>query len=416
MKREILITEELKEILKKIENPISSILLSGNIDMEILSSPEKNINYMDISHSQKGHISYLNGDRIDKIKENNGDYWDIKMRYHSKPGSVIKKIIKCSNYDIEDFSLKYASIVNPPCFNMVVVNGKDISKYYHYENYQDQRGSLGGSCMKGSPSNFFDIYSENTNQISMLVMINENNKISGRAILWSGENFKLMDRVYVSNDIYFNYFIKWANDNNYYYKEHNNWYTPLNLKLKDRKEIKKLEISIDNSEFEKYPYLDTFKWLDVKNKKLYNYIPNDKSNVIVISDHMGNYFNSDHFKFCEISGKLCLKSNIVYLKYLDKYVCSDDVVKSSIFSTYIYNGHFQYDNEIDDYIFNKEYSSYNNEQLISKKKDLLIQEKKKLKDQKLKNYYTIGQESYVNDRIGMTRNSGTEISDIFEGV
>lgn len=397
--RKITITEELKEILKKIDNPISSILLREEIEEDMLASPEKIIDYLDISHSNKGHISYLNGERIEKIKENDGDYWEMKMRYHARPGSVIKKMIKSKDYYIESFATQFLSIVDPPSFEMKVVNGADISKYYDYKNYQEQRGSLGGSCMKSSPSDFFDIYSENPEQISMLIMVDQNDKVIGRSILWENEKFKLMDRVYVTNDLYLSYFNRWANENDYYHKEFNNWYTPLNLKYKGLEEEKKLEITLDKSEFHKYPYLDTFKWLDLKNKKLYNYIPENNGHIVVVSDHLGRHLSYDYFAFCDMTKKLCLRSELIYVDYLNKFINSGDIVKSHIYDKYIYIKHAEYEGFIDDYIFNKEYDSYNDHDLILKKKEE-IKKRRESSLGSLKFSIVSGVRSRTEDEIG----------------
>jgi len=383
IKRKIVISEALKEVLLKIDDRsyVRQLLLREEVDERLLTHPDKNFNYLDLSSSNKGHISYLTQDKIDKIEaEEDKDYWKPKMRYTARPGSVMKKLFKCDGYDIENFATQFLSLVDPPIFRMEIVKGKDIAKFYNYSNYYQQCGSLGASCMKGSPENYFDIYVENEDVVSMLVMLDQHDKVMGRSILWSVGEEKLLDRIYVCNDMYMNYFYNWAKENKCYYKEHNNWSTPKNIIFNGEKIIKEFEIDLKNVEFGNYPYLDTFKWLNKKEGKIYNYIPKGKLNdLIVISDHMGNYFDSDYFAFCEYSNDLCMSRDMVHLDYLNMNVYRGHTVRSYVLDTYIISSHSTISKEIQDRIFNEEYDRFNDKEKIEKKK-IELEEKKKRGD------------------------------------
>lgn len=364
--KKIIITDNLKEVLNKIDNKTSHLILSGEIDVDLLSNPEKNFNYIDLSHTTKGHLSYLTQDKIERIENEGKDYWDVKMRYHSRPGSFIKKLLKIDDQDLSNFITQFLSIVDPPIYTMELVKGKDISKYYNVQNYVDQNGSLGGSCMKSSPDEFFDIYTQNPNQIGMLVMLNQHGKLMGRAIVWLDLN--LMDRIYVSNDNHVNFFHNWANENNYLYKEFNNWNTPKNWVNQGIKEIKEFELTLDEVNFDKYPYIDSFKWLDLSTKKIYNYIPKNCENLIVVSDYNGHYYEHDYFNFCDVSNRTYVSSDIVYLDYFGKNVYSGLLVFSNILNEHILLNHSKYMGDINDSIFNEEYDKYNDWKLINLKK------------------------------------------------
>lgn len=383
-----IISKELKEILTKMNCEASNLLIQeGEVNVELLAKPDKILNYFDISHTTKGHISYLSKERIEQI-ENSDDknFWDAKRRYHARPGSVIKKLFKLHNHYIEEFATKYTSMVNPPTHKLEVVKGEDIAKYYNRNNYYEMRGSLGGSCMCSVLSEFFDIYVKNPDQINMLVMLDENNKVMGRALIWNGNGFNLMDRIYVCNDNYYHIFVDWAKEHGYYYKEQNNWHTPRKLMLNGEKMEGDFEIKLENIKFERYPYLDTFKWLDESTKTLYNYTNKEMSKnekMITLNDHQGRYMQSDYMGFCDISGNLYNNCDLVYLDYLNKTVYQELCVWSDVFKSQILEKHSRREVFTGDFIYNEEYDHLNDYKLISDKK-------KELEERKSKKYYPSG--------------------------
>jgi len=375
--RKLIITPELKNVLVKINSDIARLLLQEDIDDNTLSHPEKNFNYFDLSHTSKGHLSYLTKDRIDKIELEDKNFWEPKKRYHARPGSVIKKLFKIHDWELENFTTQFLSIVDPPVFRMEVVKGEDVAKYYAQVNYFERRGSLGGSCMACVPSNFFQIYVENPEQINMLVMLDQHDKVMGRAVLWNGADFRLMDRIYVCNDLYINYFYNWAKENKCYYKKFNNWSTPKHLIFNDEEVIKEFDIILDKSHFELYPYLDTFKWLDLETRKISNYTPKDNTNVICVSDHRGGHLMYNYFVFCDMEHDVHMSSEIVYIDYMNMNVYSGNAMRSYTLDRWIWKDHAVLCDEIRDYIFNEKYDQYNDHTIIEAKKKEYAEKRKK---------------------------------------
>jgi len=381
MTKKIIITEELKKILNQINNPLSHLILNENISDDNIVDLDKYINYIDISQSNKGHLSYLTKDRISKIENSEDkDYWKAKMRYHGRPGSVLKKLFHPNlSRHFEDFSMKYISIADKPEYHMELVNGNDIAKYYDYKNYYNQNGNLGGSCMSRVPSDFFDFYVQNVRNINLLVMLDQHDKIMGRAIIWIGNDFKLMDRIYTCNDLYESYFEDWAKSNNVMHKEYNNYKTPMHIidPTNNTNIIKKYVINLEQSSFNKYPYLDSFKWLNRKTNKIYNYIPENQEDLIVLCDSMGGHLNKDTYDFDDITNEMYCKNDIIYIEYMNKKVYIGNTFKSCVYDTYIYQKHSIYSDEIKDYIFNKEYDNHNDYEKIKNK---IIEKEKRIKN------------------------------------
>lgn len=124
-----------------------------------------------------------------------------------------------------------------------VVEGEDILKAYHCDNYDE--GETMGSCMRyESAQSYLKIYTDNPDSVKCLVLLNPNNgKVRGRALLWHMDNDQwFMDRVYVTNDGYRNLF-------NVYKEKHN---------IGNRANS---SVTLENSgEYDTYPYMDTFEY------------------------------------------------------------------------------------------------------------------------------------------------------------
>jgi hypothetical protein len=70
-----------------------------------------------------------------------------------------------------------------------IVEGDEIAKWYRYENYAENKGTLGNSCMRDKRDSFFEIYTKNPEVCRMLIL-KEDDKILGRALIWKLNSFK----------------------------------------------------------------------------------------------------------------------------------------------------------------------------------------------------------------------------------
>lgn len=104
------------------------------------------------------------------------------------------------------------------------VKGEDIRYWYHYEQYADGCNTLNGSCMGDDDCQpYFDLYVNNPKVCNLLILKGDDNKIRGRALLWTfkdsdGNEVKLMDRIY-GKDSTIERFKRWATKNGYWYNE-----------------------------------------------------------------------------------------------------------------------------------------------------------------------------------------------------
>lgn len=360
---DLLISDKLRKVLKVIESEsvVAKLLLKKrHYKKNLVKDP---VNYISISNDDRSRISYLNENRkksimklLEDFDENiiENELWNNRKRYHAKPGSFVGKIFKdISPKDVEIFSNLFRSESNKPRFNLKVFKGEDIRKLYNGDRNYSDNGSLGVSCMKyDSCQNFFNIYTENEENVSMLVMLNENNLVLGRAILWEFDGHKIMDRIYASDDEkYPLYFKKWATKNGYLYKSEQNYYNTLFFENMDKsKKELKLKIDLKNKNFYNYPYLDTFKFID-SDGILYNYHP-ENIDFKTLSSTNGEKLEMDYLVFDDLDKVFNYKNDSVYVDYLDINTNSKNVSYSNFNEKYILNKDSKYDDVIGDYIFN----------------------------------------------------------------
>ena len=193
-------------------------------------------------------------------------------RQVTKFGKAIKKLLAYKLIDIPDYAIEiiqnHIKSVYTFTDTFKIVEGSDITKYYHYQTYSnDSTGTLSSSCMRyDSCTKFFDLYEKHC---KLLISLNADGHVTGRALIWkvkaslpesSGhQEITFMDRIY-GNDKTISAFKGYAEKNNMYYKRYQSYeegellYTPqgeeCDLTLW-------LQIPYD---YPKYvPYLDTMK-------------------------------------------------------------------------------------------------------------------------------------------------------------
>lgn len=419
--KDIYISSELRKVLLEIksESLVASLLLKKRHKREVLV--DDCVNYISLSNSIKDRLSYLTVDRIKSIKEKSldskVDIWESSSRYHTKAGSFVGKVFKnIPANEVEKFSNLFRAEMNKPVFTFEIVNGDRIKEFYLHNSYKNHNGTLGMSCMKHEGcQNMLDLYSDNKESIKMLVMLDESKKLMGRALLWISDEFKVMDRIYtISDEELSSYFKKWAMANNYYHKKEQNWNNTIAFDKfgKDPKDFK-LKLKLDKSSYRKYPYMDTFKFID-DNGFLYNYHPSDPSNfnfkTLCATD--GGYQDSEYLKFDSISNKFGYPGDMTYLTYLQIYTFYNNCNYSEINNTYILLKDSVYNDIIHDHIFNEERESFNNRDLINSKIEMIQnREKNDVPELKKKSFFDTYLDTFSSSYL---RSRATRVSAVQE--
>ncbi len=208
-----------------------------------------------------------------------------KGRNEIKIGKIIRTLSKemdldspITDKDIEDFVNQYKASSSKTTVEFKLVSGDDITKYYDSKRYYSRSGSLGGSCMADESKSTFKLYSENTSKVKMLVLIDNNDKIHGRAIVWKlkespCEAKYFMDRVYSNSDSDVYKFKQFAEEKGYLYKEFMNSHieTNVNFIYKGKEVVGECSVKLDGAA-KNYPFVDTMCFLS-KDKETISNIP-----------------------------------------------------------------------------------------------------------------------------------------------
>lgn len=219
------------------------------------------ISYLDIDKNNL--ISYLNNKDC-----NEKNPWDSKKRQKAKIGRVIKQLLHDkSASEIEQDVNKYKSAYKQfkENQNFELVDGDDIAYWYNCDNYEEESGTLGNSCMRDVEDGYLEMYTDNTDSVQLLILKNkEGDKLLGRALVWNTkkpEGRKFMDRIYTINPEDVEMFISYAKDKNWIYKSKQGFNVG-KFTDKNNNEYKSIEVHIRSGQYDQYPYLDTLYYYD----------------------------------------------------------------------------------------------------------------------------------------------------------
>jgi hypothetical protein len=150
----------------------------------------------------------------------------------------------------------------------------------------------------------------------------------------------------------------------------------------------KLELKLPNIKQHYYPYMDTFKFIDLDKGILYNYIPEDTSSLKTLTSSDGGKHPSDYLVFDEIDFVMRYRNDAAYITYLNIWTGRQNVTYSNYNDKWILNKDARYENLLDDYIFNEENNDKNSERVLKlieqrqKEEEARQEAYKKLKDKK----------------------------------
>lgn len=193
--------------------------------------------------------------------------------------------------------------------NFELVSGDDIAFWYNYKNYEleKSKGTLSSSCMASVPASFFEIYTDNEDVCSLLILKTEDgSKIKGRALVWKlryPKDVTFLDRIYTHNDSDVELFRQYAQKKGWYHKPSNNNAPDSNMIAPDGSKVDMghLVVEVSKSSYSRYPYVDTIKYFNQGIKTLST---SDDGEYIVLEDTGGSYVNSGECDFCGNDGRV----------------------------------------------------------------------------------------------------------------
>ena len=422
--QKITISPELKELLNEISDSlVAQLLLKEDHLIEDLA--DDFVNFISLSKKDKTKISYLPKERSEGLTEE--ECFSTSKRIMAKPGGFVSKVFKnIPEKEVEKFSTLFRSEVTKPKLNFKVVEGSEIKNYYLYSSYADRNGgSLHASCMKhNSCQSFLDIYVDNPDVCKMVLLFDseefaegdyyDSNRIVGRALLWNFDTYKLMDRIYTINDEKYQFYFKqWATKSGYLFKTQQNWFnTKFFEKLGDKQQKLELSLILKNKSFDYFPYMDTFKFIDYEGV-LYNYQPEGK-NFYTLTDTSGRRNGYDHLVTDFLDDVLRYRGDAIRLDYLgkNKWTHPDNCRYSDVMDRYILKDHCVKEPNLNDWIFNEEYSSNNDEDRIRERIEWVKQreeEREKRRSQRRESSSSNDRGSSIQDYINSLIEGGFNI-------
>lgn len=348
----LILSNRLSNILKEVDHPISEHLLSIK-DKEV---GKINFNFLDLDN-KISYFTFTSDTQAQRKKEQGKT--DDEIFLSGEKGSIGRLIgqilrdtgFKYSPHDIDRFTILLKSeikwqLVKKGKIKIKIVEGESISFWYSEKNYSKEatttnRGTLSSSCMRWERcKDFFSIYEMNPRQVKLIIHLDNEGKLLTRALLWNTGGKHSLDRVYFTYEEDITLVRRWV--------ETLHLKKPLHdLSLQD-------EIILDHSEkkdgtFDKYPFMDTFKFYYPKEKKLQ--IKNSGKEIgwlflqstdgsyhpigMVYCENENGYFPEDQCVHSQTQNMDMLKQNAVYSEFYQDWLYKKDTIYSKILQSYL---------------------------------------------------------------------------------
>jgi len=273
-------------------------------------------------------VSYLPAGKEHRV--NDEGRWIRDGRQEGKPARIVRKLFPeylwedlCfQDVDLEKFTNVIRSYTaangdgeggDTDRITMWVCNGELISLYYN-ENVLSEHagGNLTGSCMISRDSSYFDIYRYNPHCVSMVVALDNEHKLLGRALVWKNTSGRFMDTIYAKDDVR-PMFIKFAKENDMYYKSSQSCHHNV-FDMKGDERVSDMYINVKLTEWyhDEYPYLDTMMYL-LDDGTLTNREPDDDHKKLRCTD--GSYEESSIYTDDCVTGERIREDEATYIDY-----------------------------------------------------------------------------------------------------
>lgn len=297
-----------KKFLSESDSRICSILHRLDLKDRPSSIVSANsINYL--TNRSDGTLSYLPSNREHIM---NDDYtWSRKGRETGKPSKVIRKLFNdkfiqryLKDVDFEAFANLYKKAFIDNGFRFELLPSNRIGEVYDMSPASGG-GSLNGSCMRRY-GNYMGIYHGNPD-MEILTLFNDCDELCGRALVWhkvknshSADRFTFMDRIYVSEDYMYEYFLDYARDKGWWRKFDYDSRSDADKLVSPTGETHYVEMTVHlDTDYDEYPYIDTFHygddgWICNDSSCSYTYEYNDTDGGRSGDDRVWDELNQEH--------------------------------------------------------------------------------------------------------------------------
>jgi len=320
---------EFSNLIKEIsdKDPVAKKLL-GLIDQDIST----NVNYLRPAE-KNDDVKFVNDTQVDRFIKSGQNPFE-KAINSSKIGRTVRQIltgnkINVTDQEIEKFVNNYKNAWDKKFKKSEegfhLVSGEEIRKWYLESNYVPGGGTLNNSCMRYKESQeYLNIYTENTDCCQLLILLDDRNRLLGRALVWklkagTGKKDYFLDRIYTRFDNDVEKFADWFRDF---------------LKVKDDnfdahflKTLAGLRVQLKKWKFETYPYMDSFYILDYENGVLMTFDGLDNTKLQFHLQNTGGYPNVPNYNFSRALDSWIYYLDSVWIDSENDYYSADDCLK-----------------------------------------------------------------------------------------
>lgn len=320
---------QIKKAVKSIKDTIEKLAKETNIesDSDALKNLKKIYKKIEDGTTSQSDVNHLY----------NNEPWNLKdkARSDAKIAKLVNQIFpdKYSNKEVEEFTNLFKKIGETDV-EFTLVEGDEIKYWYNVNQYQQDSGDLGNSCMRYPRcKQYLNIYSENPEVCKLLILKSEDGeKIKGRALIWKIKEIDIenveyyMDRIYAIDDATKLMFQEYADKQGWLKRLTSRYGDSKDFKLGDQEYLnERATVELKNSDFDEYPYMDTFKRLQRSKNLLINDDDDDYEGCYIMTHTDGGYDDtsgkwSDWFD-CRIP-----EDQAIYSEPLRDWIYRDDAM------------------------------------------------------------------------------------------
>ncbi len=346
------IDKDLHLIISKLstKDPVAKMLL-GLINQDITT----NVNYLKPS-DKNDDVKFVNDTQVKRFVDAGQDPFD-RASNSAKIGRTVRQIltankISVTDQQIEKFVNSYKNAWDNKYKNVGegfhLISGEEIRDWYLEKNYVPGGGTLNNSCMRYQETQqLLNIYTENPEVCQLLILLDDKNRLLGRAILWklipgTGKSPYYLDRIYTRFDNDAEKFADWFRG---FLKDDSD-----NFSCHFLGNTRGCRVQLKDWKFKLYPYMDTFALLDYDNGILMSFDGEDRNKLIFYIQNTSGHPNVPYHQWSESHQKWFRDSECKWIDepgdyfpteecerdYNGNWYHKDDVVYSDFYKGYIY--------------------------------------------------------------------------------
>lgn len=313
-----------------------------------------NVNYLKVS-DKNDDMKFVNDTQVKRFIDAGQDPFD-RATNSAKVGRTVRQILTTNGISVTDQQIeKFVNLYKnswDKSFKKTgegihLVSGEDIRNWYHHSKYVPGGGQLNSSCMRyDETQDFLNIYTENPEVCQLVILVDDRNRLLGRALLWKlvdgiNKYGYYLDRIYTRFDSDGEKFADWYKD---FIKA-----TDDDFKAHYIGRTSNCKVQLKKWKFKFYPYMDTLAIIDYETGILATYqIEDSKRLQLHIQNTSGepsvpNYnWSNFHQKYIPLSESVYISERQDYFlktecvqDYKNDWLYKEDAIYSDYYQSYI---------------------------------------------------------------------------------